>query len=171
WIVRSPNLEDFFICLNYTIAPTPNFELGIVDFEPFAASKNTAAPIAPPSYPSLTTGSNSLTLSWSANSESDLVGYKIYWDANSGYPYQNVIDVGNTTSHTITGLNPDSQYFVTVTAYDSSYNSENDNATTIVNENQTDGHESWYATEQTGTTGDSGVEDTSPPNLYLLRSQ
>ncbi len=54
------------------------------------------------------------------------------------------------TSYTIPGLTPDTTYYVAVTAYDTSYNPANDDPSTIVNENQTNGNESWYAEEKEG---------------------
>ena len=43
-------------------------------------------------------------LAWDANTEPDLDGYKIYYGTASG-TYSPPIDVGNTTQHTLTGLN------------------------------------------------------------------
>ena len=126
-----------------------NFELGAVDYSPYSNSLITTAPISPPTNTSASAGSSNFTLSWSANSESDLTGYKVYWDTDSGHPYANVQDVGNVTSKTISGLSSGTTYFVTVTAYDSTYSSGNDNSSTIINENQTAGNESWYAEEKT----------------------
>ena len=126
-----------------------NFDLGLVDFNPYQSSLYTAAPIYPPTNTSASAGSSSFTLSWSANSESDLTGYKVYWDTDSGHPYANVQDVGNVTSKTISGLSSGTTYYVTVTAYDGTYSSGNDNSSTIINENQTAGNESWYAEEKT----------------------
>ena len=126
-----------------------DFDLGLVDYSPYLSSLNTDAPIFPPTNTSASAGSSSFTLSWSANSESDLTGYKVYWDTDSGHPYANVQDVGNVTSKTISGLSSGTTYYVTVTAYDSTYSSGNDNSSTIINENQTAGNESWYAEEKT----------------------
>jgi len=122
---------------------------GTVDYNPFSNSLITTAPISPPTNTSASAGSSSFTLSWSANSESDRTGYKVYWDTDSGHPYANVQDVGNVTSKTISGLSSGTTYYVTVTAYDSTYSSGNDNSSTIINENQTAGNESWYAEEKT----------------------
>jgi len=81
----------------------------------------------------------SATLSWSpviTNSDgslmTDLAGYKVYYGLASG-SYTTPIDVGNTTSSVITGLNSGTTYYFTVTAYDGS------------------GNESPYATEVSKT--------------------
>ena len=64
------------------------------------------------------------TLSWDANSDPDIAGYKVYYKANySGQPsgdYDAVIDVGNVTTVTIEDLEDGTVYFFSVTAYDSS---------------------------------------------------
>ena len=61
------------------------------------------------------------TVSWDANTENDLSGYKIYYGTSSG-SYDNVLDVGNTTSFVINNLVAGTTYFVVVTAYDFSRN-------------------------------------------------
>ncbi len=61
-----------------------------------------------------------VTVSWDANSESDLLGYKIYYGNTSG-SYSNVIDVGNVIEFQINNLSAGS-YFFTVTAYDNANN-------------------------------------------------
>ena len=62
----------------------------------------------------------SATLSWDANTESDLAGYKVYMGASSGN-YPTVYDVGNVTTYTVGNLVSGTFYFV-VTAYDSDKN-------------------------------------------------
>jgi len=74
-----------------------------------------------------------VTLQWDPNTESDLAGYKIYYDTNSGAPYEgNASDQGespivvaiedlsdeNQPQYTITGLEGSRDYFFAVTAYD-----------------------------------------------------
>ena len=58
-----------------------------------------------------------ITLGWDANSETDLAGYIVYYGTESG-AYSESIDVGNTTQHTITGLQDGDTYYLAVTAYD-----------------------------------------------------
>ncbi len=76
-----------------------------------------------------------VTLSWNPNSEPSIVGYKIYYGTSSGN-YSAIIDVGNRTSYTITGLGLGTYYFV-VTAYnaagiESGYSAEVAHKTTKV---------------------------------------
>ena len=85
-----------------------------------------------------------MSLSWTANSEPDISGYKVYWGNANNYPYGNSLDVGNVTSYTITGL-PAGTFYANVTAYDISADTVTDNPNTIVNEKQCTGNESWYA--------------------------
>lgn len=70
--------------------------------------------------------SDAAVLSWDANSESDLAGYKVHYGDSSGGPYTNTQDVGQTSNpsgpaHTISGL-AGGIYFFVVSAYDSSGN-------------------------------------------------
>ena len=59
-------------------------------------------------------------LTWSPNTEPDLAGYTVHHGGASG-SYTTVINIGNTTTHTITGLGLGTRYFA-ITAYDSSGN-------------------------------------------------
>jgi len=76
-------------------------------------------------YPSKT---GSATLSWSANTESDLAGYKIYYSATprtgtcppGGYPQK--VDVGNKTSYAIDKLEKGRAYYFSITSYDATGN-------------------------------------------------
>ncbi len=82
----------------------------------------------------------SATVSWNANTESDLLGYKIYYGtsprtgtnpgsgANSPLPkcglcgYSASIDVGKVTTYTFNNLTNGQTYYFSVSAYDTSYN-------------------------------------------------
>ena len=63
-----------------------------------------------------------IPVSWNANEEADLAGYKVYYGTGTGV-YETTIDVENITSYIVT-LNPEikTEYFFAVTAYDTSGN-------------------------------------------------
>lgn len=63
----------------------------------------------------------SIRITWNANQESDLSGYKVYYGTSSGN-YDAPIAVGNRTAYEITGLNEGVRYYVSLTAYDTSAN-------------------------------------------------
>lgn len=117
---------------------------GIVDYAPFTTSIRTDAPIAPPSGLTMEQGTGEISLTWNANTEPDLAGYKVHWGASNDYPFENTIDAGNTTFYTITGLTG-GDYYVSVTAYDTFADTVADDPGTRVNEIQCAGNESWYA--------------------------
>ena len=122
---------------------------GFVFYAPFLSTLNTGAPISPPANLSTTIDGASAILTWDANPESDVAGYRVCYDTDGpDIPYENCVDVGNTTTHTISGLAPGPTYHVGVTAYDVAYSAANDDPDTIVNENQTSGNESWYKKQQ-----------------------
>ena len=60
-------------------------------------------------------------VSWNANVEEDLAGYRVHYGTQTG-EYETTVDVGNTTSYQ--GIEPDNgtTYYVAVTAYDTSGN-------------------------------------------------
>ncbi len=75
-------------------------------------------PSPPPIPPVLVNGV--ATVTWTANSEADLAGYKLYVGTTSGV-YTRTIDAGNATAYAIT-LPKGVTYFFSVTAYDRSGN-------------------------------------------------
>ena len=62
-----------------------------------------------------------VTLVWDPNIEDDLAGYNVYYGIGSRV-YDSFIDVGNITSCTVTDLEPETQYYFAITAYDTSLN-------------------------------------------------
>ena len=127
---------------------------GRVDYTPFLTQPNTGAPVSPPLGMVATGDASTLSidLSWNANPESDVIGYRVYYKTgDSGFPYlgtgaasgDSPIDVGNATSFTLSGLAPWVTYYIAVTAYDST------------------GDESWYS-EEMAVVLQPGVDITPP---------
>lgn len=73
------------------------------------------------SYTYIPRSDGNATISWNANTEPDLAGYRVYYGTASGV-YNPAIDVGNTTSYTFSGLLPNTTYYFAITAYDTSGN-------------------------------------------------
>ena len=65
--------------------------------------------------------SNSATLQWAANQESDLAGYRVYHGTTSGN-YGSPQNAGKTTSYQYTNLESNKTHYFSVTAYDTSGN-------------------------------------------------
>lgn len=76
-----------------------------------------------------------VTLQWNANPETDLEGYRIYYDTVSGAPYEGewaeegdspidvkaaIVEDGDTARFTITGLSDEEDYYFVLTAYNTS---------------------------------------------------
>jgi len=66
---------------------------------------------------------SSVTLTWTANTESDLAGYKVYQATSSGaYGAPIATLTGNITNYVATGLQSGTTYFFVITSYDSAGN-------------------------------------------------
>ena len=117
---------------------TDDFELGAVDYTPFSTTLNTAAPISPPTSVMKVTSGSDVVLSWTANAEADVAGYKLYYGTPTGYSYATSIDLGNVTTYTVTGGDIATEYVIT--AYDTSLDGTDD---------MVDGNESWYSKANT----------------------
>ncbi len=58
-----------------------------------------------------------LTLAWDPSADSIIAGYKVYYGTSTG-SYQAVIDVGNSTTCTISDIQDGKTYYFAVTSYD-----------------------------------------------------
>lgn len=135
-----------------------------------SASVNTNAPISPPGGVTAVPGTYSIKLQWNANPENDTLGYRVYWGSKPFPDHEHFVDVGNATNYEIQNLTSKeiqtligSGGFIGVTAYDSGYSTANDDAATPVDENQTQGHESWYALP------DSTVKMVADPDKHRIK--
>ena len=76
----------------------------------------------PGTYSSITSTSNSITLNWTKGSDNrspdDKLWYKVWWKKHSDEDWLSSSIMRNTTSYTITGLDPDTEYDVDVRVYD-----------------------------------------------------
>lgn len=70
----------------------------------------------------------SATLTWNANTEPDLAGYKVYYGTSARTDscpqggYQTTLNVGNVTTYTLNNLTDGQTYYFSVTAFDTSNN-------------------------------------------------
>jgi hypothetical protein len=68
------------------------------------------------------TGSGgTITLAWDSSNDPNVAGYKIYYGTATG-SYDHSIDVGNVTTHHLTGLTKGQTYYIVTTSYDTSNN-------------------------------------------------
>jgi hypothetical protein len=84
----------------------------------------TTPPSTPPSTPPPSPSTGNVTLTWTANVEPDLAGYKIYVGTASGtynYP-ESAFVTGRVTSYTVSNLPNGQTYFFAMSAYDSAGN-------------------------------------------------
>jgi hypothetical protein len=58
----------------------------------------------------------SLKLAWDPSPDTSVTGYRLYY-GTSGVSYTNVVDTGNRTDYTVTGLDAGTTYYFAATAY------------------------------------------------------
>lgn len=112
-----------------SVLPTGTHSTSITVMLPGAANSPVTIPVT------LTVGSTttaSAIVSWNANSESDLSGYKIYYGTASGN-YSTSINVGKVTTYTVNGLSTGRTYYFAVAALDQAGNEsvKSDEATVV----------------------------------------
>jgi len=113
-----------------------DFQLkGNVDFSNALTTPHSGTPISSVKNLKITRLASSTSLTWDANTETDLAGYKLHYGALTNGSYAAVLDLGNVISKTLNvGLGVTDG--ITVTAYDADADGTDD---------QIEGHESWFA--------------------------
>ena len=87
-----------------------------------SGSTNTPQQI-PVSFTLSATVASTASLTWNANTDTDLAGYKVYKGTSSGTYTAPVATIPKgTTSYTATGLQTGTTYFFIITAYDNAGN-------------------------------------------------
>ncbi len=71
--------------------------------------------------PIFTFAGDALKISWNANTENDLAGYRVYYGRSAGN-YETVLNAGNVTTQTLNNLSAGSTYYVAITAIDQAGN-------------------------------------------------
>ncbi len=109
------------------------------------------------------------TLTWDANQETNLAGYKVYYGAESRV-YDHSIDVGNQTTYALTNLTDGQTYYFAATAYDSAGN-ESDYSVELswtsppANQPPTASNGSLTATEDSAASGTLSAADADGDQL------
>jgi len=120
-----------------------------VDITPILTSMITTIPISIVKNVTKTLSSGRVVLTWTANAESDIAGYKIYYGGFTGYSYTTSADAGNVLTYTLpAGVAITEE--IAVTAYDASKDGTDD---------QYDGNESWYSP--------ANIAPAAPSNLVV----
>ncbi|MCS6291045.1 MAG: fibronectin type III domain-containing protein [Nitrospira sp.] len=114
----------FTIAAGQTAAAAPSAPTQSAVTTPPPPPPSPTAPLPVATTPSSTAPkTTSATVSWNANTEPDLAGYRIYVGTRSGsYGFIGPFEVSNRTSFTITNLPVGATYFFAVSAFDKSGN-------------------------------------------------
>jgi len=116
---------------------------GMFNYSPYLITPCVSAPVSPPANATRADlGNGQIKLTWNKNPESDIAGYHIYYGGFTGYSFDNMITVTDTT-YILTGASIEDS--IAVTAYDTGYSAVNELASTIVYDNMINGNESWFS--------------------------
>lgn len=145
-IVKNENSVDLPIANNYwgttdtTIINNliydywDNTSLGELNYNPYLDIIDTANPVSPPFKVIKQIDGNKVRITWNANQEADLMGYKIYYGTYSNYEFLDSFELGKDTSFLFSTSQSVFDLFA-VTAFDS---------TLVSVQSQLTGHESPY---------------------------
>jgi len=108
--------------------------LGFINYAPFLTSPSLDAPLLPPSGVTKASSGSGVRVSWNANSESDLAGYRVFWGSSDGFFWAHSAEVPSGTSFVIPNVGINERF--AVAAYDTTRSGVSYN-------DRVSGHESW----------------------------
>jgi hypothetical protein len=114
-----------------------------------------------------------VTLAWDPNTQTGVIGYRIYWGTSSG-TYTSSVDVGNVTTYTVMGLNSGTTYYFVATCYtgtgaESGYSNQVSTAPPAVNTPPVASNGSLTISEDTSGNGTLTATDVDGNSLtYVL---
>ncbi len=97
---------------------------GQVNYASYASTPLTGWPISAPDMARKQDKGSYIYVKWNAVPHTDVAGYRIYYGAEDGWTYENVINVGNVTSYNLTGASISDN--IMVVAYDGGADGNND---------------------------------------------
>ena len=112
-----------------------NPDLGDLNYKPFLSSIDTSNPVSPPFNTIKQFINNKVQISWDANHEIDLMGYRVYFGDYINYSFSEEDEVGIDTSFIFLG-DISIEDPIAITAFDS---------VLVANHKQVTGHESPFA--------------------------
>ncbi len=110
-----------------------NFELGKVLYTPFLLSPSPDCPPLPPAQVVKLAVAGGVQVTWAANTEPDVAGYRVYRGERQGFTFPQVTQAGNVTTLLLAGA--DVADPIAVTCIDAQADGDGDHF---------DGHESWF---------------------------
>jgi len=120
---------------NFIYDSLDNPTLGKLTFIPFLENMDTSNPISPPYDIIKQMVNDRVLISWHANKEQDLMGYRVYFGDYANYSFSESVEVGTDSSFILPrGITIGDS--IAATAYDSTINQQN---------NQLQGNESPFA--------------------------
>lgn len=128
WNVNSSQIPD------YIYDKDDEVTLGNVYYSNNLVLPDIIAPISKPEVVNKYMDGENLVIIWKKNPENDLSGYKIYYNRQNEFSFNNVIDLGNDTVFISSAFDLSDE--IVISAYDNLADGIND---------QTEGHESWYS--------------------------
>ncbi len=108
--------------------------LGFINYTPFLTAPSTDAPLLPPSGVTKVVDGSGVRVSWNANTEADLAGYRVFWGSSDGFFWAHSVEVPSGTLYVIPNV-PITERFA-VAAYDTTRSG-------VSYTDRVSGHEGW----------------------------